>query len=61
VKLRDCSLTARGIIVDDLTDDYVRVQWDDLPAPATYRRSGLERDAEQLPRAVSPKSAGPGR
>ncbi|MBS0416078.1 MAG: hypothetical protein JSR66_00080 [Proteobacteria bacterium] len=48
VKLRDCSLIARGIIVDEITEDYVRVQWDDLPAPATYRRSGLERDADTV-------------
>ena len=35
VKLYLCSLTPKGIIVDEYSDDYVSVQWDDLPTPAT--------------------------
>jgi hypothetical protein len=48
VKLRDCSMIARGTIVDELTEEFVRVQWDDVPTPAMHRREALERDAEQL-------------
>lgn len=44
VKLRDCAITTSGIVVDEFSTDYVSVQWDDLPAPATYRRSSLELD-----------------
>jgi hypothetical protein len=42
VRLRDCAFTTSGIVVDEFSTDYVSVQWDDLPAPATYRRSSLE-------------------
>ena len=41
VKLHLCSLTPKGIIVDEYSDDYVSVQWDDLPTPATYSRRSL--------------------
>lgn len=41
VKLHLCSLTPEGIIVDEYSDDYVSVQWDDLPMPATYNRRSL--------------------
>jgi len=41
VKLNLCSLTPQGTIVDEYGDDYVSVQWDDLPSPATYNRSSL--------------------
>ena len=41
VKLHLCSLTPEGIIVDEYSDDYVSVQWDDLPTPATYSRRSL--------------------
>ena len=41
VKLRLCSLTPKGMIVDEYSDDYVSVQWDDLPTPATYSRRSL--------------------
>jgi hypothetical protein len=41
VKLHLCSFTPKGIIVDEYSDDYVSVQWDDLPTPATYSRRGL--------------------
>jgi hypothetical protein len=41
VRLNLCSLTPEGIIVDEYSDDYVSVQWDDLPTPVTYRRRSL--------------------
>ena len=41
VKLNLCSLTPEGTIVDEYSDDYVSVQWDDLPSPATYSRRSL--------------------
>jgi hypothetical protein len=41
VKLNLCSLTPEGTIVDEYSADYVSVQWDDLPAPATYSRRSL--------------------
>ncbi len=41
VKLTLCSLTPEGIIVDEYSDDYVSVQWDDLHSPATYSRRSL--------------------
>jgi hypothetical protein len=41
VKLNSCSLTPEGTIVDEYSDDYVGVQWDDLPSPATYSRRSL--------------------
>lgn len=41
VKLTLCSLTPVGTIVDEYSDDYVSVQWDDLPSPATYGRGSL--------------------
>ena len=41
VKLELCSLAPEGLIVDEYGDDYVSVQWDDLPSPATYSRRGL--------------------
>lgn len=44
VRLRDCSITTTGVVVDEFSMDYVSVQWDDLPAPATYRRASLEVD-----------------
>ena len=51
VKLRLCSLTPEGTIVDEYSDDYVSVQWDDLASPATYsRRSLVPVDGE--PRAA---------
>ena len=43
VKLNLCSLTPQGTIVDEYSDDYVSVQWDDLPSPATYSRRSLVR------------------
>lgn len=41
VKLHLCCFTPKGIIVDEYSDDYVSVQWDDLPTPATYGRRSL--------------------
>jgi hypothetical protein len=41
VKLNLCSLTPEGTIIDEYSDDYVSVQWDDLPSPATYSRRSL--------------------
>lgn len=41
VKLHLCSFTPKGIIVDEYSDEYVSVQWDDLPTPATYSRRCL--------------------
>ena len=41
VKLTLCSLTPEGTIVDEYSDDYVSVQWDDLLSPATYSRRSL--------------------
>jgi hypothetical protein len=43
VKLHLCSFTPKGIVVDEYSDDYVSVQWDDLPTPATYSRRSLVR------------------
>lgn len=41
VRLNLCSFTPEGTIVDEYGDDYVSVQWDDLPSPATYSRRSL--------------------
>lgn len=41
VKLHLCSMTPEGVIVDEYSDEYVSVQWDDLPSPATYKRRSL--------------------
>lgn len=41
VKLHLCSFTPKGIIVDEYSDEYVSVQWEDLPTPATYSRRSL--------------------
>lgn len=41
VILNLCSFTPEGTIVDEYGDDYVSVQWDDLPSPATYSRRSL--------------------
>jgi hypothetical protein len=41
VKLHLCSFTPEGVIIDEYSDDYVSVQWDDLPSPATYSRRSL--------------------
>ena len=47
VRLSLCSLTPEGTVVDEFGDDYVSVQWDDLPSPATYCRRSLDLiDAE---------------
>ena len=43
VRLSLCSLTPEGTVVDEYSDDYVSVQWDDLPSPATYSRRSLVR------------------
>lgn len=54
VKLNLCSLTPEGTVVDEYGDDYVGVQWDDLPSPATYsRRSLILLDAESVDGAWS--------
>jgi len=45
VRLRDCAVTVRGTVVDEYSAEYVSVKWDDLPAPATYRRASLIREA----------------
>ena len=42
VRLNLCSLSPEGTIVDEYSDDYVSVQWDDLPSPATYSRRSLD-------------------
>jgi hypothetical protein len=41
VKLHACYLTPEGVIVDEYGEDYVSVQWDDLPSPTTYSRRSL--------------------
>lgn len=41
VRLNLCSFTPEGTVVDEYSDDYVSVQWDDLPSPATYSRRSL--------------------
>ncbi|MGA7537725.1 MAG: hypothetical protein WBW93_03045 [Steroidobacteraceae bacterium] len=41
MKLHLCSFTPEGVIIDEYSDDYVSVQWDDLPSPATYSRRSL--------------------
>lgn len=41
VKLHLCSFTPEGIVVDEYSNEYVSVQWDDLPTPATYSRRSL--------------------
>jgi hypothetical protein len=33
-----------GIVVDELTEHFVKVKWDDSPAPSLHRRSILEPD-----------------
>ena len=43
VKFNSCSLTPEGTVVDEYSADYVSVQWDDLPSPATYNRRSLVR------------------
>jgi hypothetical protein len=47
VKLHLCALTPEGIIVDEYSADYVSVQWDDLPRPATYSRRSLVLVADE--------------
>ena len=49
VKLKGCSVLPTGVIVDEVSQDYVSVKWDDLPRPATYRRSGVELDERNPP------------
>src|SRR5579883_3363820 len=41
VRLHACHLTPEGVIVDEYSEDYVSVQWDDLPSPTTYSRRSL--------------------
>jgi len=33
-----------GIVVDELTEHFVKVKWDDSPEPSLHRRSSLEPD-----------------
>ena len=48
VRFRECNLRASGVIVEDLTDDYVKVQWSDWMVPTTHRRHSLELDDTQM-------------
>lgn len=45
VRFRRCAVMVRGVIVERLTEDYVRVQWTDWAVPTTHRRQSLEIDA----------------
>ncbi len=45
VRFRRCAVRARGMIIERLSDDYVRVQWTDWAVPTTHRRQSLEIDA----------------
>jgi hypothetical protein len=56
VRLHLCSLTPEGLIVDEFSEDYVSVQWDDLPSPATYSRRSLVLVSDES-RAVTEECA----
>jgi len=43
---------ARGIIVDRVSDDYLRVLWTDTPVPTTHRSHSLKRVAQRDDRHV---------
>ena len=44
VELRDSTIYANGVIIDDLGPDYVRVKWDNAGGTTTHRRHSLELD-----------------
>jgi hypothetical protein len=44
VRFNACSMHATGVIIDELTADYVLVLWSELSVPLTHRRSNLEAD-----------------
>ena len=49
VRFRECSVAASGVIVDEFGDDYVRVQWTDVPTSTTHRRRALQIDRTAPP------------
>ena len=44
VRFRDSYVGARGVIIEQLTRDYVRVRWDGVAAPVLHRRQDLQLD-----------------
>jgi hypothetical protein len=42
VRFRDSCILAVGVVVDELTRDYVRVQWDGVEQATIHERGGLE-------------------
>ncbi len=44
VKFRDSSIKAGGVIVSEVTQEYVAVLWDDIELTTTHRRASLELD-----------------
>ena len=47
VRFRECSFQVSGIIVDEFTDDYVRVQWSDIATSTTHHRGALAIESAQ--------------
>jgi hypothetical protein len=43
VRFHDSCIAAVGVIVDELTRDYVRVRWDGIEQATIHERGGLER------------------
>lgn len=41
VVLSDSDVTAWGVIVEEVDDDYLRVRWDHSPISTTHRRHAL--------------------
>jgi hypothetical protein len=46
VRFRDAHVQASGVIVDELTESYVRVQWAGVAVPTTHRREDLQIDTQ---------------
>jgi hypothetical protein len=42
VKFRDSAIAARGLIISEITHDYVEVQWQDIEMKTTHLRASLE-------------------
>jgi len=42
VRFRDSAITAVGVIVSKMMQDYVAVLWDDMRLTTTHRRAHLE-------------------
>ncbi len=49
VRFREASVPVSGVIVDELTESYVLVEWDGVATPTPHRREDLQVDTAIAP------------